>query len=417
MAIPWTECDMDKNLLDLSSYVEDPNHIAPKTNFLKPLGPSLWIIQGDEVHKNRRMVICGLQGGGGAWLWSPMLPPSGELCDEIEGRCGGVRHIVCPSMYHYDYLAQWSRRYPKAKVHVAPPGLGDGLPEETSSVVVDFVISDDPKRDYVLDMDSVLMRGSSTTEAIFYHRLSHTLIVADLIQEQSSSWSAWLWGSSNNSKSKSDSRPIETEDADPTSSTKSDENVTNDDTVETKDDTVETKDETVETKDDTVETKDDTVEQPPPPPEPSDSALSKDNDNNDDIVLLDESVVKRYYVPKTWQFSFWWNNELQVTRNALEIILKKWKPQQLILSRGTCLPNGATQVIQHAFHWVPRDNYMMYTDAPAREALGSWKSGVFTTGDRLNVEEEAKEQPEPVTNAVIGPTTKTGMPLPIIPKS
>ncbi len=79
------------------------------------------------------------------------------------------------------------------------------------------------------------------------------------------------------------------------------------------------------------------------------------------------------------------------------------------------------EVIEDVFQWVPRDNYMMYSDRPDSEALGGFRSGLFTTGctqDEAGTEKEEEEVPsqEPGEDAgeseIVGPSSRTGMPLP-----
>ena len=176
---------LPKPELDLTNYVPDPDKICPKTNLLTPWGPSIWFVDGPIVSfygysYSTRMVVVSLSQGGGSLIWSP-IPLSNELANEIEGRAGGVRHIVAPNMYHNRNLKEWSDRYPLAKIHAAP-----GLPERegvgSEDLIFDFLLTDDIHRDLSLDLDQVLFRGSYCDEAVLYHRLSGTIIFADLIQ-------------------------------------------------------------------------------------------------------------------------------------------------------------------------------------------------------------------------------------------
>lgn len=179
-----TEHCLEQPDRDLTNYVPDPDLICPKTNLLTPWGPSIWVVDGPEVSYygssySTRMVVACLSEGGGAWIWSP-VPFTKAIAYEIEGRAGCVRHIISPNKYHNLNLKEWSDNHPLAKVHAAP-----GLAERESIVqdlTLDFVLTDDIYRDLSLDFDQVLFRGSYCDEAVFYHRLSGTVIFADLIQ-------------------------------------------------------------------------------------------------------------------------------------------------------------------------------------------------------------------------------------------
>jgi len=122
-----------------------------------------------------RMVLVRLADGN-CWVWSPV-----DLTDELYSAVcdiGTVRHIVSPNKIHHLFLAQWSERFPQARLY-APPGLARRKPE----IRFDAVLGDEPDPVWAADIDQVIFRGSfAMEEVVFFHRKSHTAIFGDLIQ-------------------------------------------------------------------------------------------------------------------------------------------------------------------------------------------------------------------------------------------
>eukprot|EP00978_Attheya_sp_CCMP212_P008680 scaffold20416_cov51-Attheya_sp.AAC.4 len=114
-------------------------------------------------------------GGKGAWIWLP-VQWSEELGKQIEEKAG----------------PEWSQKYPNAKVY-APPGL------EGWSVVQDVVfhqeLNDEAPEEFDVDVEQVIFRGSCfMEEVVFFHKVSSTCIVGDLIQRHAPSdgWKGFL---------------------------------------------------------------------------------------------------------------------------------------------------------------------------------------------------------------------------------
>jgi hypothetical protein len=453
MAIPWQDFLIaGDNLQDLSDYVEDEDRIKPKTNWMKPIGPSIWLIKQvdptDEPvptnppasatslawsmassvlpsssmtmmswkaaqstgnnNRQQQAVIVGLQGGGGAWIWNPQaIKLTDELKVEIQARCGGVRHLVTPNKYRIDRqrLLEWSMAYPKAKLYAPPDyedddGLThDDLEEDTGfnpaplakapdadaspandkeddaattpnlpTLIFDYVLTDDPFRFYVEDMDQVIFKGSATDEVVFFHRLSKTVLFGDLIQQRppndTTTGTSMLSSSSSISASSSWwNVPQQLFEAVAP------------------------------------------LPQDAPPPSPQEqattgtsnsaAAVTTANNNNNNNHHHDE-----YFTPYTWQLSFWWKGEQELARKALNTILNKWRPQQIVLSQGDLVQGGeeeeqfAIQVIEHAFAWVPpAEMYSYETHLPVlKEALGGFQRGTFSTGGEGEREPPAEVQ-------------------------
>ena len=147
---------------------------------LKEFGPSLYVADGPTVSfygfpYPTRMAVARLSDGS-AWVWSPVALTD-ELVESVNA-IGPVRYIVSPNKIHHLFLAEWSERWPEARVY-APPGLAQRKPD----LRFDAELGDEPDPAWADDIDQVIFRGSLfMEEVVFFHRTSRTAIVCDLIQ-------------------------------------------------------------------------------------------------------------------------------------------------------------------------------------------------------------------------------------------
>lgn len=147
---------------------------------VEEFGASLYIANGPTVSfygfpYPTRMAVARLSQGS-AWVWSP-IALTDELIEAVEA-IGPVRHIVSPNKLHHLFLAQWSERWPEARVY-APPGLANKMPE----LGFDSTLGDESDPSWSNDIDQVVFRGSlAMEEVVFFHRQSRTAIFGDLIQ-------------------------------------------------------------------------------------------------------------------------------------------------------------------------------------------------------------------------------------------
>lgn len=147
---------------------------------LEEFGPSLYIADGPTVpflsiSYPTRMVVIRLSDGN-VWVWSPiaLTPELERAVDEI----GPVRHIVSPNKIHHLFIQEWVARWPDAKLH-APPGLAARKPE----ISFTSELGDEADPAWADDLDQTIFHGSFfMEEVVFFHRLSRTAIVCDLVQ-------------------------------------------------------------------------------------------------------------------------------------------------------------------------------------------------------------------------------------------
>jgi len=90
-----------------------------------------------------------------------------------------VQQIIAPNSLHHLFVPEWKCAYPAAKVFAAP-----GLRKKRGDIVFDGDLGNAPSPDWVDEIDQVLMRGNLiTTEVIFFHVKSGTVLFTDLIQQ------------------------------------------------------------------------------------------------------------------------------------------------------------------------------------------------------------------------------------------
>ncbi|SFB07813.1 protein of unknown function [Poseidonocella pacifica] len=151
-------------------------------------GPELWLFDGPAVtgaagfEFPTRMVVIRLPRHGGLWVWSPVALTE-DLRSTVDA-LGPVRHLVAPNSLHHTFLAEWAAAYPDAHVHAAP-----GLTPQIAGTEIHSTLGDEPDAAWAGDLDQVVVRGNRiTTEAVFFHRASATVIVADLVQQIPRGW-------------------------------------------------------------------------------------------------------------------------------------------------------------------------------------------------------------------------------------
>lgn len=157
---------------------------------LTQFGPDIWTAEGPCVavlgfRYPTRMTVIRLPGGGVALL-SP-IPVDEDLRTEVEA-LGPVRHILAPNALHHLWIAGWAQACPGAELHAAP-----GLRAKRKDLAFDHDLGDQPHPDWAGAMDQVPFRGNAiTTEIVFFHAPSGTVIFTDLLQHFPQGWfSGW----------------------------------------------------------------------------------------------------------------------------------------------------------------------------------------------------------------------------------
>lgn len=128
-----------------------------------------------------RMAVIRLADGG-LFIWSPIAFSDGMVA--AMDALGEVRFVVAPNSLHNLFLKDWRDAYPNAKVHAAP-----GLRERRADLAFDGDLEDAPPPSWAGQIDQVQVRGNLiTTEVVFFHRASGTVLFTDLIQNFPPGW-------------------------------------------------------------------------------------------------------------------------------------------------------------------------------------------------------------------------------------
>jgi hypothetical protein len=95
-----------------------------------------------------------------------------------------VRCIVAPNSLHHLFLPEWKSEWPTAKVFTAP-----GLQKRRKDIAFDAELADAPPAEWSDCIDQVIVRGNAiTTEVVFFHRDSRTVLFTDLLQHFEKGW-------------------------------------------------------------------------------------------------------------------------------------------------------------------------------------------------------------------------------------
>jgi hypothetical protein len=156
------------------------------TAILIAFGPGLWIAGGPTVSVAgfgypTRMAVIQLEGGG-LLVWSPVALTL-DLRAQVEA-LGEVRVLIAPNSLHHLHLAEWRAAFPAARLHAAP-----GFRSRCPGIAVDAELGDAPAADWAADLDQIVVGGNAiTTEVVFFHRASRTVLFTDLIQQFDAGW-------------------------------------------------------------------------------------------------------------------------------------------------------------------------------------------------------------------------------------
>lgn len=154
---------------------------------LTEFAQGIWVAEGPPVvamagfHYPTRMAVMRLRGDRLA-VWSPIALTPG-LHQQVRA-LGTVSHIIAPNSLHHLYVADWQQAFGQAQCHAAP-----GLPQKRPDLRIDHVLGDAPHPDWAGTLDHVLFRGNAiTTESVFFHHPSGTVLFTDLLQQLPKGW-------------------------------------------------------------------------------------------------------------------------------------------------------------------------------------------------------------------------------------
>lgn len=122
-----------------------------------------------------RMTVVVLDDGS-LWVHSP-TPLTAALSAAIDA-LGPVDSLVAPNNHHHKSLRQWRDAYPAAKLYVAP-----AIPRKQKWLDQYTLLERTDPGTWAGALDVQSIAGAPYfSETVFYHRVSRSLIVTDLIQ-------------------------------------------------------------------------------------------------------------------------------------------------------------------------------------------------------------------------------------------
>ncbi|MBC7335949.1 MAG: DUF4336 domain-containing protein [Clostridia bacterium] len=159
---------------------------------LMPVAENLWVAKKPfrrwGMPLESRMTVVRLHDGR-LWLHSPVSPDP-DLVGSVQ-RLGRVCDLIAPNRFHHLFAEDWRELFPDARLFAAP-----GLPRKQRRVDFDGVLGPRPQDSWSFDLDQQVLPGAPLlSEVLFFHHLSGTLIVTDLIANvgPESPWGLRLW--------------------------------------------------------------------------------------------------------------------------------------------------------------------------------------------------------------------------------
>jgi len=150
---------------------------------LKPVVDDVWVADGGWIKFYgipfpTRMTVIRLANGS-IWVHSPIADQNG-LADAVTD-LGPVRHLIAPNWIHYGWLPDWQSRFPEATTW-GSPGVVDRAAGRGVNLAIDTVLADIAPPDWSDQIDQRLADSGYHRELVFFHRVSRTLILTDLIE-------------------------------------------------------------------------------------------------------------------------------------------------------------------------------------------------------------------------------------------
>ena len=153
-------------------------------NTLKPVTENIWVVDGPTIKFygapfSTRMTVVRLDNGD-IWLHSPT-----QICDSLKseiGALGPIRHLIAPNWIHYAHIRDWQAAFPDARAYAAP-GVAKRAKKHGMHIRFDENLTQTPPAAWAGQIEQMIVEGSKVhREEVFFHKLSKTLILTDLIE-------------------------------------------------------------------------------------------------------------------------------------------------------------------------------------------------------------------------------------------
>jgi len=145
---------------------------------LTTLAPDLWIATRQFTNElgvvTSRMTVIRLKDQR-VLIHSPVpIEPDLQSAVEIQGQPAA---LIAPNLFHHQFIPEWRSAFPEAKAFCTP-----GLETKRSDIKFDGALKDVSAPEWQGQVDQLLIRGvPSYGEMVFFHRLSRTLVVSDIV--------------------------------------------------------------------------------------------------------------------------------------------------------------------------------------------------------------------------------------------
>ncbi|WP_227545993.1 DUF4336 domain-containing protein [Marinobacter fonticola] len=147
---------------------------------LHELAENVWIVDGETVPFHgfpyTTRMTCIRLADGSLWVHSPV-----RLTPHLHSRVstlGTVRYLIAPNHLHHLFIGEWQQAFPEASLYGTAQVIG-----KRKDLTFDAVLDSQRHWPWSAEIDQIIFSGSRMMEeAVFFHRPSATLIVADLIE-------------------------------------------------------------------------------------------------------------------------------------------------------------------------------------------------------------------------------------------
>ncbi len=147
---------------------------------LEQIGKEIWIYDGSTVNFYgfpfpTRMTVIRLRNGN-LWVHSPEKLNI-NLKNELAA-LGKVKYLISPNKLHHLFLSEWITEYPEAILYAET-----ALFSKRKDIKFDAELTEKAEAEWSEEIYQTIFRGSpAMEEVVFFHVLSSTLILTDLIE-------------------------------------------------------------------------------------------------------------------------------------------------------------------------------------------------------------------------------------------
>lgn len=147
---------------------------------LKAFAQDIWLIDGSTVdvagfsYPTRAAVIRLTSGD--LLVWSPVRLD--DTWRDVLAQLGTIKFLVAPNMFHHLFLDEWQSAYPTAQLF----GL-QALHRKRADLHFSGALDGAEPLPWQTELSHVVVPNKLTSEAVFFHRASGTVLFTDLIQQ------------------------------------------------------------------------------------------------------------------------------------------------------------------------------------------------------------------------------------------